>query len=191
MGGLDETTSSPSRVTTLPVELRSHHRRPAETGIVAPGIWLAAPFLPGTPTAAQAALLVRLERAGRGARESPDAPAHTGEDQTHNAAQSASLPPSSASSVEARYHDQNVISGPYKHVDGTSFAAPIVASLAAQMIEANPALKPLELRAPNSSSARHGACPPSRSTSEQEVGASCYPRRAVDAARTWRPSVAQ
>ena len=35
-----------------------------------------------------------------------------------------------------------MISGAYKHVDGTSFAAPIVASIAAQMIEANPALTP-------------------------------------------------
>ena len=33
-------------------------------------------------------------------------------------------------------------SAPYQHVDGTSFAAPIVASIAAQMIEANPALTP-------------------------------------------------
>lgn len=33
-------------------------------------------------------------------------------------------------------------SAPYQYVDGTSFAAPIVASIAAQMIEANPALTP-------------------------------------------------
>ena len=31
--------------------------------VVAPGIWVAAPILPGTPTAAQAALLRRLDRA--------------------------------------------------------------------------------------------------------------------------------
>jgi serine protease AprX len=40
----------------------------------------------------------------------------------------------------------NVISGTYKHVDGTSFAAPIVSSIAAQMIEANPALAPHEIK---------------------------------------------
>ena len=49
--------------------------------------------------------------------------------------------------VSAKYHDQNVISESYKHVDGTSFSSPIVASIAAQMIEANPGLKPLEIKA--------------------------------------------
>jgi serine protease AprX len=38
------------------------------------------------------------------------------------------------------------ISPDYQHVDGTSFAAPIAASLAAQMLEANPSLSPYELR---------------------------------------------
>ena len=39
-----------------------------------------------------------------------------------------------------------MISGAYKHVDGTSFAAPIVSSIAAQMIHANPILGPRELK---------------------------------------------
>ena len=34
----------------------------------------------------------------------------------------------------------------YKYVDGTSFAAPIVSSVAAQMIEANPRLTPSEIK---------------------------------------------
>ncbi len=34
----------------------------------------------------------------------------------------------------------------YMHVDGTSFAAPLVCSVAAQMIEANPALSAIEIR---------------------------------------------
>src|SRR5262249_47772698 len=42
--------------------------------------------------------------------------------------------------------DNNVISGNYKHVDGTSFAAPIVSSIAAQMIEACPELKPYQVK---------------------------------------------
>src|SRR5262249_23540307 len=48
--------------------------------------------------------------------------------------------------VAAKLRDNNVISGAYKHVDGTSFAAPIVASLAAQMLQANPALTPQQLK---------------------------------------------
>ena len=39
-----------------------------------------------------------------------------------------------------------MISGAYKHVDGTSFAAPIVSSVAALMLEANPALSPREVK---------------------------------------------
>jgi serine protease AprX len=49
--------------------------------------------------------------------------------------------------VSAKLRDNNVISGAYKHVDGTSFAAPIVASIAAQMIEANPGLSPQDAKA--------------------------------------------
>jgi serine protease AprX len=48
--------------------------------------------------------------------------------------------------VRLKLKDQKVISGAYKHVDGTSFAAPIVASLAAQMLEANPTLLPHEVK---------------------------------------------
>jgi len=39
-----------------------------------------------------------------------------------------------------------VISGSYKHVDGTSFAAPIVASVAAQMLQANERLPPQRIK---------------------------------------------
>lgn len=41
---------------------------------------------------------------------------------------------------------EKFISPDYMHVDGTSFAAPIVASVAAQMIEANPAITAYEIR---------------------------------------------
>ena len=112
--------------------------------VIAPGIWIAAPILPGTPTAEQAALLARLASApdaelrhvlaaGRGADAELDA-AHELE------------PPLVRQLVQAKIRDQNVISGAYKHVDGTSFAAPIVSSLAALLVEARPALVPHELK---------------------------------------------
>ncbi|MCV5168969.1 S8 family peptidase, partial [Escherichia coli] len=41
---------------------------------------------------------------------------------------------------------ENVITRYYKYVDGTSFSAPIVSSLAAQMLEANPDLTPQKLK---------------------------------------------
>jgi subtilisin family serine protease len=48
--------------------------------------------------------------------------------------------------VRLKLKERKVISGAYKHVDGTSFAAPIVASIAAQMFEANPRLLPHEVK---------------------------------------------
>ena len=55
-------------------------------------------------------------------------------------------PPLIRQLVAAKLRDNNVISGAYKHVDGTSFAAPIVSSLAAQMLEANPGLAPRQVK---------------------------------------------
>jgi serine protease AprX len=112
--------------------------------LLAPGIYVAAPILPGTPTAAQAALYARLAAAsdaelgavleeGRG--KDPDLDAAAALDT-----------PLLRQLVAAKVRDNNVISGAYKHVDGTSFAAPIVSSLAARMLEANPALRPRELK---------------------------------------------
>jgi serine protease AprX len=112
--------------------------------VLAPGIWVAAPILPGTPTAEQASLLARLAAApdgelrplldaGRGVDQDLDAAAHL-------------EPPLLRQLVAAKVRDNNVISGAYKHVDGTSFAAPIVASLAAQMLETNPSLAPREVK---------------------------------------------
>jgi serine protease AprX len=105
---------------------------------------VAAPILPGTPTAEQASLLARLAAApdaelrplldaGRGVDQDLDAAAHL-------------EPPLLRQLVAAKVRDNNVISGAYKHVDGTSFAAPIVSSLAALMLEANPRLTPRELK---------------------------------------------
>jgi serine protease AprX len=112
--------------------------------VIAPGIWVAAPILPGTPTAAQAELLSRLEA-------TPDAEmqtvlaSHPGVDAELDAA--AGLGPALLRQlVRLKLRDQKVISGAYKHVDGTSFASPIVASIAAQMLEANPRLAPYEVK---------------------------------------------
>jgi serine protease AprX len=49
--------------------------------------------------------------------------------------------------VEGKMRDEKVISGHYKHVDGTSFAAPIVSSIVAQMLEVNPRLTPQQVNA--------------------------------------------
>ncbi|MFY9557713.1 MAG: S8 family serine peptidase [Blastocatellia bacterium] len=112
--------------------------------VIAPGIWIAAPILPGTPTAEQATLLSELEHA-------PDSELreiiarHPGIDQDlDHATDLASYLLRQVVWIKIR--DNNVISGHYKHVDGTSFAAPIVSSIAAQMLEAAPDLKPHEVK---------------------------------------------
>ena len=44
--------------------------------------------------------------------------------------------------VEVSLEQEKIVATHYQHVDGTSFAAPIVTSIVAQMIEANPTLTP-------------------------------------------------
>jgi serine protease AprX len=48
--------------------------------------------------------------------------------------------------VLARIASEKLISADYKHVDGTSFSAPIVSSIVAQMLEARPNLDPREVK---------------------------------------------
>lgn len=44
--------------------------------------------------------------------------------------------------IEKKLSEQKIVATHYQHVDGTSFAAPITASVVAQMLEANPNLTP-------------------------------------------------
>lgn len=108
--------------------------------IIASSIWVPAPILPNTPTAQQAELLARLDRA-------PD-------DQLHSIIeQNPGIDPKLDAATDREVHSirqiimlkirrENVITSHYKYVDGTSFSAPIVASLIAQVLEANPDLDP-------------------------------------------------
>jgi serine protease AprX len=112
--------------------------------VTAPGIWVAAPILPGTPTAAQAELLARLD----GLRDDELRAAialSPGVDPELDAVLAAD-PLLLRQLVELKLERHNLISGAYKHVDGTSFAAPIVSSIAAQMLEANPRLAPGQIK---------------------------------------------
>lgn len=112
--------------------------------IIAPGIWVPAPILPQTPTAAEAEFLDKLDRAND-QNLKPILLAHPGIDSELDA--SANLAPYLIRHlVKIKIQDRNVISGHYKHVDGTSFAAPIVSSVIAQIIEANPNLTPLQIK---------------------------------------------
>ena len=108
--------------------------------IVAPAMWVAAPILPETAFHERAEALSRLAAApdyqlpslARDFAEVAGLPAH--------------LVNSDASAIrlylEAVLQQEKIVATHYQHVDGTSFAAPIVTSLVAQMIEANPLLTP-------------------------------------------------
>ncbi len=112
--------------------------------IIAPSIWIPAPILPNTPTAQQAALLEVLDNADDAdlhkiINENPDVDAELDaalDRPVHSIRQIIAL----------KIQQENVITKHYKYVDGTSFAAPIVSSVAAQMLEANPGLTPQQIK---------------------------------------------
>ncbi len=113
--------------------------------IVAPAIWLPAPILPGTPVATEAAALCALDAMTDEMLERtlPLLIEYT------------SLPPELMQggapllvrqAIADRILAEKIISSHYKHVDGTSFAAPIICSIIARMIESNRKLTPQHIR---------------------------------------------
>jgi serine protease AprX len=108
--------------------------------VIAPGIWVAAPILPHTPTAGEARLYSELDQASDSElREVIQL--HKGIDKDLDEA--VDLPvPLLRQLITIKLHEGNVINQHYKYVDGTSFASPIVASTIACMLEANPKLTP-------------------------------------------------
>jgi len=112
--------------------------------VIAPGIWVAAPILPKTPTAEEAELYSQLHSL-------PDdelravIELHEGVDKDLDEA--AALPiPLLRQLITIKLREGNVINEHYKYVDGTSFAAPIVSSIVACMLEANPRLTPQQTK---------------------------------------------
>ncbi|CAN5834915.1 hypothetical protein BH10BAC2_BH10BAC2_22270 [soil metagenome] len=85
--------------------------------LVAHAIWIAAPILPCTNEKLEAENLY----------SSLESKENNGE-------------------IMARIQQRKYISAHYMHVDGTSFAAPIVTGVIAQLLEANPALTPFDIR---------------------------------------------
>jgi serine protease AprX len=112
--------------------------------IIAQSIWIPAPILPNTPTAQQAELLKTLDAA-------PDSELYSiieskpGVDGELDAALDRPVH-SIRQIITLKIRRENVITKHYKYVDGTSFSAPIVSSVVAQMLEANPALTPQQIK---------------------------------------------
>ena len=108
--------------------------------LVAPAVWIAAPILPGTAFYDQAEALSRMAAAAD--YELPSL--------ARELEEVAELPeqmvkadaPDIRAHVEYTLKQLKIVATHYQHVEGTSFAAPIVTSIVAQMIEANPKLTP-------------------------------------------------
>ncbi len=130
--------------------------------LLAPAIWVPAPMLPGTMVAREAAPLFQLLSVLE------EASTEYGFSETRQVAtpdERASVQ-SLIDAIASRIKKRKYISPDYQHVDGTSFASPITASVAAQMLEANGKLTPADLREglmatavplPNVDKARQGA----------------------------------
>ena len=112
--------------------------------LIAPGIWVAAPILPRTPTAEEAELYSELDRTSddklRAVIEQ-----HAGLDKDLDEAGTLRTP-LLRQLISIKLREGNVINQHYKYVDGTSFAAPIVSSIIACMLEANPRLTPPQIK---------------------------------------------
>jgi len=108
--------------------------------IVAPAMWIAAPILPETWFYRRAEALSRLAASvdyqlpamARELEETAELPEQL---VTSEAAEIRAY-------VEQVLKQEKIVAAHYQHVDGTSFAAPIVTSIVAQMIQANPRLTP-------------------------------------------------
>ena len=146
--------------------------------LIAPAIWVAGPILPGTDQATESRLLFKLldgtpKDAGRllekHRNDLPRAPKtlSRGDYKTW---------------ARLRIEEMKYIAPHYKHVDGTSFASPIVSSVVAQMLEVNPRLSPAEVKDILMSTAE----PLHNATDEQQGKGVLNPRAAVQRALSGR-----
>jgi serine protease AprX len=105
---------------------------------------VAAPILPQTPTADEAHLYAELDDAKDEDLRSIIV-AHEGIDKHLDGARDLSVS-ILRQLITIKLRQGNVINQYYKFVDGTSFAAPIVSSIVACILEANPKLTPHEVK---------------------------------------------
>lgn len=182
VGGFDDgNTADPSDDTPWPSTYGHGEGGTEKPDLLAPATGLPAPMLPGTLVAREGQALFAtlstieevhtegLYRRGAwlGAPGQPD-PCEEGDesddDRTvrdrddprgrHSRPAPDDTTKALLEALHARISERKYISPDYQHVDGTSFAAPTVASVAAQMLEVNPELTPAELRMGLLSSAR-------------------------------------
>lgn len=141
-GGNDNNTPGTEDDTIWPSSYGSPKPGVQKPDLIAPAIWVPAPMLPGTLTAREAAPLFQLLSVLE----------ELSTEYTFSETRQIATPDERASvhalmeAVSARIARCKYISPDYQHVDGTSFASPITASVAAQMLEVDPTLTPADIR---------------------------------------------
>ena len=148
--------------------------------VIAPGIWVAGPILPHTPTAAEAHLYAELDAAADDQLKEILL-THAGVDKQLDEARELPIP-LLRQLITIKLREGNVINHHYKFVDGTSFASPIVASIVACMLEANPKLTPQQVKRILIDTAERV---PEVEVERQGWGV-VVPRKAVEVALRWR-----
>jgi serine protease AprX len=145
VGGLDDQNS-------LDSNLHGMYRSNWGTGalgtlkpdLIGPSIWVAAPMVHDTPTHEQSLFLWELieqsEDNLRAQLKTDFARVRLTRDIVDQPIDLIRR------TLRSRMNDEKFIHRHYQHVDGTSMSAPIVSAIAAQMIEANPALNPAQIK---------------------------------------------
>jgi len=111
--------------------------------LIAPAVWLAAPMLPRTAVHREG---IHLWRVNRMLESSYNVLGSGGLSTFIGASPSFERLDQKYRRVRRRMIEQKYIHPHYQHVDGTSMAAPVVTSVIAQMLEANPSLNPSQVR---------------------------------------------
>lgn len=113
--------------------------------LMAHAIWISAPILPGTTAQKEAEALYHLTGVSDEGliAELSSLSSVIDLDESILSSEDFSL---IRNNILQRIRNCKYISPHYMHVDGTSFAAPIVSSVIAQLLEINPALSPSEVR---------------------------------------------
>lgn len=147
VGGIDDHNALDQSLWTL-----YHHNYGAsydgtpKPDLLAPAIWIAGPILPESSIAREARWLAPLLEAKDDT--SVAKVLRRGYADLSISRNQALRPAAHVYAVlQARIHAHKIVDANHQHVDGTSVAAPIVSSVIAQMLEANPRLTPPQIRA--------------------------------------------